>query len=231
MVTIIHLIDKNHVVDGTERPTDQQIVRQVTSYGWTGANLQPKNHSYYSAVIWTNEYLTFMMISRLVRDNLNTDRYTKTFWDNKKKRSWSIAQSENQSFYFIPLLRIKINVTQICETIKPKMFLRLQERMSLGLLRSDYLPHNVEENSIKQVEINTIASSFGGISTHMTPMHRYSKQFKIFNRFTEQCSNVLFYRLRFDNINRVTVSRRINWEIHLNLVFWWNRFHSHCNFW
>lgn len=44
---------------------------------------------------------------------------------------------------------------------------------SLGLLRSDYLAHMFEDNSVKQVEINTIASSFGGISTHMMPLQRY----------------------------------------------------------
>ncbi|XP_067640459.1 glutathione synthetase-like isoform X2 [Eurosta solidaginis] len=44
---------------------------------------------------------------------------------------------------------------------------------SLGLLRSDYLAHTFEDNSIKQVEINTIASSFGGISTHMMPLQSF----------------------------------------------------------
>lgn len=46
--------------------------------------------------------------------------------------------------------------------------------LSLGLLRSDYLANFLESNAIKQVEVNTIASSFGGISTFMTPMHRYN---------------------------------------------------------
>ncbi|XP_018798619.1 PREDICTED: glutathione synthetase-like isoform X2 [Bactrocera latifrons] len=44
---------------------------------------------------------------------------------------------------------------------------------SLGLLRSDYLAHMFEDNSVKQVEINTIASSFGGISTHMMPLQSF----------------------------------------------------------
>uniref|UniRef100_A0A182KGK9 Glutathione synthetase n=1 Tax=Anopheles christyi TaxID=43041 RepID=A0A182KGK9_9DIPT len=43
--------------------------------------------------------------------------------------------------------------------------------VTLALLRSDYLPNF--SDAIKQVEINTIASSFGGISTIMTPMHSY----------------------------------------------------------
>uniref|UniRef100_A0A1B0DJB0 Glutathione synthetase n=1 Tax=Phlebotomus papatasi TaxID=29031 RepID=A0A1B0DJB0_PHLPP len=45
--------------------------------------------------------------------------------------------------------------------------------ISLGLLRSDYLAHCLDACVAKQVELNTIASSFGGISSHMTPMHSY----------------------------------------------------------
>jgi glutathione synthase len=42
---------------------------------------------------------------------------------------------------------------------------------SLGLFRSDYLL-NCDSGTVKQVEINTIASSFGGISTHLGHFHR-----------------------------------------------------------
>nr|XP_033342202.1 glutathione synthetase-like [Megalopta genalis] len=42
--------------------------------------------------------------------------------------------------------------------------------ISIGLLRSDYMLH---ENDIKQVELNTIASSFGGIATVTTQYHKY----------------------------------------------------------
>ncbi|KAL1400533.1 hypothetical protein pipiens_007348 [Culex pipiens pipiens] len=49
----------------------------------------------------------------------------------------------------------------------------ISQPCSLALLRSDYLANFLESNAIKQVEINTIASSFGGISTFMTPMHSY----------------------------------------------------------
>ncbi|XP_075158569.1 glutathione synthetase-like isoform X2 [Haematobia irritans] len=45
--------------------------------------------------------------------------------------------------------------------------------LSLGILRSDYLAHIFADNAIKQVEINTIASSFGGISTHMLPLQSF----------------------------------------------------------
>lgn len=45
--------------------------------------------------------------------------------------------------------------------------------ISAGLYRSDYLLHQAARNGIKQVEINTVASSFGGITTVLTPLHRY----------------------------------------------------------
>uniref|UniRef100_A0A182QKC0 Glutathione synthetase n=1 Tax=Anopheles farauti TaxID=69004 RepID=A0A182QKC0_9DIPT len=47
----------------------------------------------------------------------------------------------------------------------------IAQTVSLALLRSDYLPNF--SDTIKQVEINTIASSFGGISTNMSPMHSF----------------------------------------------------------
>lgn len=47
------------------------------------------------------------------------------------------------------------------------------QRFSLGLLRSDYMVHI--NNKIKQVEINTIASSFGGIGTQMSICNRYGQ--------------------------------------------------------
>ncbi|XP_058816208.1 glutathione synthetase-like isoform X2 [Topomyia yanbarensis] len=49
----------------------------------------------------------------------------------------------------------------------------ISQPQSLALLRSDYLANFLESNAIKQVEINTIASSFGGISTLMAPMHSF----------------------------------------------------------
>lgn len=45
--------------------------------------------------------------------------------------------------------------------------------MSLGLLRSDYMVHSSSTNKIKQVEINTIASSFAGIATKISIYNRY----------------------------------------------------------
>lgn len=46
------------------------------------------------------------------------------------------------------------------------------QHLMLGLIRSDYLPHSHDGNRIKQVEMNTIASSFGGIGTHLVTMQR-----------------------------------------------------------
>jgi hypothetical protein len=50
----------------------------------------------------------------------------------------------------------------------------LFQRLSVALLRSDYLPDSTaNSNSIKQVEINTIASSFAGVSSQICSLHRY----------------------------------------------------------
>ncbi|KAI5296597.1 hypothetical protein KEM56_005416, partial [Ascosphaera pollenicola] len=46
--------------------------------------------------------------------------------------------------------------------------------LSAGLFRSDYIAHrpqDSDEPSLKQVEFNTIASSFGGLSSLVTSMH------------------------------------------------------------
>jgi glutathione synthase len=52
----------------------------------------------------------------------------------------------------------------------------LLQKLSLGLFRSDYMIHadpleTVPE--IKQVEFNTISSSFGGLSSAVTKLHQY----------------------------------------------------------
>ncbi|KAG8240409.1 hypothetical protein J437_LFUL003123 [Ladona fulva] len=54
-------------------------------------------------------------------------------------------------------------------------YLWLELKFSLGLLRSDYLI-NCGTDNIKQVEINTIASSFAGISVKITNMNSYVLQ-------------------------------------------------------
>ncbi|KAL8827331.1 MAG: hypothetical protein Q9170_007058 [Blastenia crenularia] len=50
--------------------------------------------------------------------------------------------------------------------------------LSLGIFRSDYMLHQESEDhsptlTIKQVEFNTIASSFGGLSTKISQLHSY----------------------------------------------------------
>ncbi|CAG8972016.1 hypothetical protein HYALB_00008301 [Hymenoscyphus albidus] len=50
------------------------------------------------------------------------------------------------------------------------------QSLSLGLFRSDYMVHHSTENGqsgIKQVEFNTIASSFGGLSSQTSKLHKY----------------------------------------------------------
>ncbi|KAI1321860.1 glutathione synthetase-like protein [Xylariaceae sp. FL0255] len=51
------------------------------------------------------------------------------------------------------------------------------QHKSLGLFRSDYMVHQNESDSsapqIKQVEFNTIASSFGGLSSQTSQLHKY----------------------------------------------------------
>ncbi|GAA5886687.1 hypothetical protein JCM6882_005857 [Rhodosporidiobolus microsporus] len=53
----------------------------------------------------------------------------------------------------------------------------VRQPLSLGLFRSDYLLHSPPSSpsslSIKQVEFNTISSSFGVLSTRVTALHRY----------------------------------------------------------
>ena len=52
------------------------------------------------------------------------------------------------------------------------------ENLSLGLFRSDYMVHRDPTSpdakpEIKQVEFNTIASSFGGLASKVSSLHRY----------------------------------------------------------
>ena len=52
---------------------------------------------------------------------------------------------------------------------------RTHHPLHLGLFRSDYMLHQPtpdESISLKQVELNTIASSFGGLSQRVAGMHR-----------------------------------------------------------
>lgn len=52
------------------------------------------------------------------------------------------------------------------------------QKLSLGLFRSDYMVHQEKSessstNGLKQVEFNTIASSFGGLSSQVSALHKH----------------------------------------------------------
>ncbi|CAB3229458.1 unnamed protein product [Arctia plantaginis] len=49
----------------------------------------------------------------------------------------------------------------------------IRQSLSLGLFRSDYLMQQADKYKIKQVEFNTIATSFGAISSRLPAMTRY----------------------------------------------------------
>lgn len=62
-----------------------------------------------------------------------------------------------------------------------EMYLDVKEHttsLTLGLFRSDYLLHAVDDNSptIKQVEFNTISASFGSLATRTSELHRAMHQ-------------------------------------------------------
>lgn len=84
-----------------------------------------------------------------------------------------------------------------------------QETRSLGLFRSDYMVHSMESNEIKQVEFNTIASSFAGISSKFRPLHRYinitnnTHNFILF--YLPVCHCFVFY-FRLRTVNRLFLS-------------------------
>ncbi|XP_045505135.1 glutathione synthetase-like isoform X2 [Colias croceus] len=49
----------------------------------------------------------------------------------------------------------------------------IAQSLSLGLFRSDYLMQQPDSNRIKQVEFNTVAASFGAITSNLPAMYRY----------------------------------------------------------
>lgn len=60
------------------------------------------------------------------------------------------------------------------------------QSLSLGLFRSDYLMQQPEGNKLIQVEFNTVASSFGAITTHLPAMSRY-------RQLTARVSTLIFF--------------------------------------
>lgn len=73
-------------------------------------------------------------------------------------------------------LRLFLNLSRLClidlsATVKiffPHIFL---QPLSLGLFRCDYF-FCCQKDSCLQVEFNTVASSFGGISTRLSQAHK-----------------------------------------------------------
>lgn len=57
---------------------------------------------------------------------------------------------------------------ELYQNVKPR-----KDSISLALIRSDYLPHSSDGNALKQVEINTIASSFGALTPIVRRVHQY----------------------------------------------------------
>jgi hypothetical protein len=56
-----------------------------------------------------------------------------------------------------------------------RQMLMLLQSLSLGLFRSDYMVHQEDDDAtpvVKQVEFNTIASSFGGLSAETSNLHK-----------------------------------------------------------
>lgn len=65
--------------------------------------------------------------------------------------------------------------------------------LTLGLFRSDYMVHTDQSSpsgstGLKQVEFNTIASSFGGLSTQVSRLHKYLLSI---NAYPESTSSII----------------------------------------
>ncbi|KAF7949284.1 hypothetical protein EAE96_008449 [Botrytis aclada] len=69
------------------------------------------------------------------------------------------------------------------------------QNLSLGLFRSDYMVHQETSDAtptIKQVEFNTIASSFGGLSSQTSQLHKYLSlgDYSLFNKDATKSLNL-----------------------------------------
>ncbi|KAK5109506.1 hypothetical protein LTR62_006958 [Meristemomyces frigidus] len=79
-----------------------------------------------------------------------------------------------------------------------KVHLKVKEEgdvqdLSLGLFRSDYMVHidptdSSAKPSVKQVEFNTIASSFGGLSTQVSALHKHLRSIDAYHDSTASTS-------------------------------------------
>jgi glutathione synthase len=66
-----------------------------------------------------------------------------------------------------------VQVSKILADLPLQQLTPYSQNLSLGLFRSDYMVHHDSEGlQIKQVEFNTIASSFGGLSSQTSLLHK-----------------------------------------------------------
>lgn len=83
-------------------------------------------------------------------------------WSRKGRTSCYCASDANEGRYLPGFAGIEVSA----DSLQP---------VQLGIFRSDYLLHSsspLQPPEIKQVEFNTIASSFGALSQRANEMHR-----------------------------------------------------------
>lgn len=80
----------------------------------------------------------------------------------------------------------------------------IRQAISLGIIRSDYMLHSVsgDDRSLLQVEVNSIASSFGSLSTKISQMHsllsaQEGKEIPINNALDEIAGGIALAHHRF----------------------------------
>ena len=86
-----------------------------------------------------------------------------------------------------------------------------QSADQLGIIRSDYMLHrngDESEYNIKQVELNTIASSFAGLAHKVAKLHNY-----LIERYTTTSSNDALNTFLMENQKAMLVSSTVDTEI------------------
>jgi glutathione synthase len=127
-----------------------EMVNQPTVVGHAPFTLQPYKYS-------RKAFDTAIEIAPLF--NVLVDKVSRdTLWLNKILHSTAVSDD------FTNKLLVILNKVEA---------LGISQSLSLGIIRSDYMLHEVADDTrgILQVEINTIASSFGSLSTKISEMH------------------------------------------------------------
>lgn len=91
------------------------------------------------------------------------------FQDNPSQ-SIVVLPFQGSSSLMIGAVRLRLLLTKLHSLWLLHIFVLFLQTITLGLLRSDYF--NTDRNKILQVEFNTIASSFAGISSQFRHFHR-----------------------------------------------------------